>query len=95
MKVELTEGFLHKLDDQVDYIAQDKPGAARKFKNDILKLCKKLPDHPFKHRPSVYFENKQIRDLIFKGYVVVYEVDEGKNLISVFAMIKHEGKIKD
>jgi len=46
MKIELREGFLQKLEDQVDFIAQDKPRATRKFKNDILKLCKKLSDHP-------------------------------------------------
>lgn len=72
MKVELREGFLNKLDNHVDYIAQDKPVAARKFKNDILKRCNQLPDHPYKHRPLVYFEDKQVRDLIYKGYVVIY-----------------------
>jgi hypothetical protein len=35
MKIELTEGFLHKLNEQVAFIAQDKPSAARKFKDDI------------------------------------------------------------
>jgi plasmid stabilization system protein ParE len=95
MKIELTEGFLHKLNEQVAFIAQDKPSAARKFKDDILQLCKKLTDHPYKCRPSIYFQNKQIRDLLFKGYVIVYEVNESSNLISIFAMIKSEENIKD
>ena len=37
MKISFTEGFVNSLLDQVDYIAKDKPGVARKFKNDLLK----------------------------------------------------------
>lgn len=37
MKINFTEDFLFALEDQVDYIAQDKPKAARKFKNDLIK----------------------------------------------------------
>jgi|GEM_PF-1398394 len=37
MKIKLSEGFRNQLKKQVEYIAKDKPGAARKFKNDLLK----------------------------------------------------------
>jgi plasmid stabilization system protein ParE len=42
MKVELLDVFVEQLNEQVDYIARDKPSAARKFKNDILTEVKKL-----------------------------------------------------
>ncbi len=36
MKIEFRDSFVKKLNKQVDYIAADKPKAARKFKTDIL-----------------------------------------------------------
>jgi plasmid stabilization system protein ParE len=89
MKIELLESFLSKLNDQVKYISKDKPQAARKFKNDLLKKIDSLNKFPFPFqcRRSVYFENSNIRDLIFKGYTIVYRVDKKKEAISVFALI--------
>ena len=46
MKVKFSEGFVLSLIDQVDYIAKDKPSAARKFKNDLLNHLKKDLSHP-------------------------------------------------
>lgn len=93
MKVELKDSFLQKLNRQVLYIAADKPKAARKFKKDILEKCKNLVDNPFKFKKSIYFEREDIRDMTFKGYTRIYKVD--KNLISVFALLKHEDEIKN
>lgn len=93
MKIELKDSFLQKLNRQVLYITADKPKAARKFKKDILEKFKNLVDNPFKFKKSIYFEREDIRDMTFKGYTVIYKVD--KNLISVFALIKHEEEIKN
>ena len=41
MKISFSDGFVTALLDQVDYIAKDKPSAARKFKNDLLKKISK------------------------------------------------------
>lgn len=37
MKIKLTIEFNHDLNDIVDFIAKDKPSAARNFKNDLVK----------------------------------------------------------
>ena len=95
MKIEFRDSFVDKLNRQVSYISEDKPGAARKFKNDLIEKIRKLVDHPYKNRRSIYFENDQIRDLTFKGYTIVYKVDNQKKMISVFALIKHEKKLKN
>lgn len=94
MKVEFLDSFVDKLANQVEYIAQDKPQAARKFKKEILKLCKELAGFPFRNRKSIYFKNENIRDLIYKGYIIIYKVDKKKGLISIFALIKHENSLK-
>lgn len=90
MKLKITEGFKEKLNDQVDYIAQDKPSAARKFKKDILSSLKEIANMPYKHRKSTFFDKEEIRDLIFKGYVVIYRIHTEKDQIEVFGFVKHQ-----
>jgi hypothetical protein len=58
MKISFSDGFVTALLDQVDYIAKDKPSAARKFKNDLLKKISKDLKHPFNNRKSIYFEDE-------------------------------------
>ena len=48
--------------------------ASQKFKDDIDEKIENLINFPYKNRPSRYFENENIRDMIFKGYTIVYEV---------------------
>lgn len=93
MRVEISDSFLQKLHRQVAYIATDKTTAARKFKKDILHRCKKLVDHPFKFKKSIYFERDDIRDMTFKGYTIVYKVDSENDLISIFALVKYEEEV--
>lgn len=90
MKISFTEDFLFILNDQVDYIARDKPQAARKFKNDLIKKIKKDLQNPFHFKKSRYFENDNIREYVFKGYVSVYEVDVKGDVVFVFAFIKYK-----
>ena len=93
MKVELQDSFVQKLNRQVAYIAADKPSAARKFKNDLLDKIKDLCHSPFKYKKSIYFDSESIRDLTFKGYTVVYKIDETNHKILIFGFIKYEEKL--
>ncbi len=54
MKLKITKSFRDKLNNQIEYIAKDKPIAARKFKNDILKLIEVIPKMPYIHRKSIF-----------------------------------------
>ena len=67
MKLKFTKGFREKLNAQVDYIAKDKPTAARRFKNDLIARIKEIPDMPFNHRNSIFFDREDVRDLFSKG----------------------------
>ena len=90
MKLRIPKSFGEKLNGQVDYIAQDKPGAARKFKSDILERIKEIPKMPYGNRKSIFFDREDIRDLVFKGYIIVYKVDDEKGIISVFGFTKYK-----
>lgn len=90
MKLKILKSFGEKLNDQVAYIAQDKPGAAKKFKSEILGKIKEIPKMPFANRKSIFFNREDIRDLIFKGYIAVYKIDEENEIISVFGFTKYK-----
>jgi plasmid stabilization system protein ParE len=93
MNIKLADSFVSRLNEQVNYIAKDKPGAARKFKNDVLSLIRKLQSNALLHRKSIYFEDPTIRELIFKGYKIVYKISDNKETIVVFGLIKEEEKL--
>jgi plasmid stabilization system protein ParE len=88
MKIKITKGFRDKLNAQVDYIAKDKPVAARKFKNDVVNKIKNIPTMPFGNRKSIFFDRDDIRDLVFKGYVIVYKVNQELQEIEIFGFTK-------
>jgi len=67
----------------LDYIAQDKLSASENFLNELDKLLNNLPNFPFKFRKSKYFDNEKIRDMVYKGYTVIYRVNEIKNTIDI------------
>ena len=90
MKVKITKVFRNKLNSQVEFIAQDKPGAARKFKNDLITRIKEIAAMPYRNRKSVFFDQEEIRDLVYKGYLIVYKVDESTREIIVFGFVKYE-----
>ena len=93
MRIRFQEEFLFELNDQVHYISKDKPAAARKFKADLLRNIKNDLKQPFYFKKSRYIDNENIRDYIFKGYVVVYEVDIENKIVSVFGFIKYKDSL--
>ena len=93
MKLRILKSFRDKLNEQVEYIAQDKPGAARKFKSEILRRIKEIPSMPFACRRSIFFDRDDIRDLIYKGYIVVYKVDETEGIITIFGFTKYKDNL--
>ncbi|MCF8464626.1 MAG: type II toxin-antitoxin system RelE/ParE family toxin [Flavobacteriales bacterium] len=94
MKVELLAPFKDDLKDQTDFIAQDKPEAARKFKVNILKQISKLGDNPYANRRSIYYDDDRYRDMVFKGYKVIFKIDEPKNTVFVIALVNMQKGMK-
>ena len=90
MRLRILKSFGDKLNDQVDYIAQDKPGAARKFKSAVLRRIKEIPKMPYGNRKSIFFDRDDIRDLVYKGYIIVYKIDDRNERIDVFGFTKYE-----
>jgi plasmid stabilization system protein ParE len=72
MIISISTEFRKLLKEQVRYIYKDKLRAALKFRKDLLKNIKKDLEQPFHFKKSRYFDNENIRDYVFKGYVTVY-----------------------
>ena len=83
MKIIYNPSFENQLINILNYIALDKPSASIKFALDLEKLILEIPTFPFKYKQSFYFENKNIRDMIYKKYTITYEVNLDNNTIEI------------
>ncbi|HIP61223.1 MAG TPA: type II toxin-antitoxin system RelE/ParE family toxin [Sulfurovum sp.] len=89
MQVKLDEEFKKNFEIIFRYISKDKISAAKNFKKELFKQIKNIQNFPYKYRKSIYFENKNIRDMIFKGYTIVYKVDTQENSINIADIFNH------
>lgn len=92
MKIRILKSFTDKFKRQLQYISADKPIAAKKFRTNVISEIKKIQHFPYKHRQSIFFEDESIRDLIFKGYIIVYRIKDAE--IEVFGFVKYEEFLK-
>ncbi len=72
----------------MEFIAQDSVQNAVRFQNELDKMIENCAYFPYKYRKSIYFSNTNIRDLIFKGYVVPYVIDNENETLTVLGIIK-------
>lgn len=93
MKVVFKDTFVVRLEKQIEYISLDSPERARKFKNELIKKIKEIPKRPMSFWKSIYFDNEMIRDLIFKGYTIVFRVSDSR--IEVFGFVKYQQSVND
>lgn len=89
MKIKPTIEFNYDLNDIVHFISKDKPIAARKFKNELLKKIKKDLLNPYHFKKSKYFDDEDYRDYVFKGYTTIYKIDLQQKTIYLIGILKH------
>ena len=75
--------FSKQLKEIIEHIALDKPSASMKFKNELKESINLLPDYPFTYRKSIYFDDENIRDMVYKKYTIIYRVKPRKNEIEI------------
>jgi len=69
------------------HIRKDKLSASLSFLRGLKEKINLLTDFPYQAKKSIYFDNNEIRDMVYIGYTIVYEVHKEKNtleLISIF-----------
>jgi plasmid stabilization system protein ParE len=83
MKIIYKPTFLQQLKQIIEYIAQDKPGASMNFKNKLKENISLIPNNPYQYEQSKYFDCKNIRNMTFKKYTIVYRVKPIKQEIEI------------
>lgn len=75
MVIEYKPKFERELKTIFDFIAKDSLNRAREFRNELIAKIERTAQTPFICRKSINFNDESIRDLIFKGYVIPYLID--------------------
>ena len=83
MHISRSHTFIAELFQILEYIAQDKFSASKHFQEQLDHKIDQLRDFPYQHRQSIYFEDHNIRDMIFKGYTIVYRINQEHNTIEI------------
>jgi plasmid stabilization system protein ParE len=88
MKIVFKDTFIIRLEKQIEFIAIDSPKRARKFKTDLFGKIKEIATNPYLYRKSIYFEDENIREMIFKGYTIVFRITQTR--LEIFGFVKYQ-----
>jgi plasmid stabilization system protein ParE len=86
MIIEKKTLYLKQLQNIIRFISQDKPIAALNFEKELNKKLKQILSNPKMHRKSHYFDDKNYRDLIYKGYTIIYKIEN--NTVKILDIFK-------
>ena len=86
MKIKETQRFKQELHAIVHCIKKDKPNASIKFAKNLKIAIKNLLDLPYQCRPSIYYDDRNIRDMIYYGYTVIYEINQEEDVLEVLTI---------
>ena len=75
------------------FISKDSKPRALNFKSEVDNEINNLDNMPYKFRQSIYFEDENIRDLIYKGYTIPYKIDEIKCIITFIGIKKAQNTL--
>ncbi|PAF46142.1 hypothetical protein BKH46_08835 [Helicobacter sp. 12S02634-8] len=84
MQVIKTERFKTDLESILAFIATHSPQNAINFKNELLQKLFQIPQMPYSHRKSRVFNQENIRELVFKGFVVIYRITENIEILGIY-----------
>lgn len=90
MKVVKTQFYQQQLINILRYIAIDQPLNALSFERELQKKLELIKEQPKISRPSHYHPNPNYRDLIHKGYTLIYKIE--KQHILLLDIFKWQGK---
>lgn len=76
MKIIKSKFYLEALKAVLRYIALDNPSAALAFNLELEARLELIKTHPEMCRASRYHSSNLYRDLIYKGYTIIYKLDE-------------------
>jgi len=88
MVINTEEKYQDQLFEIYLFIAKDSQSRAEKFVEDVEQKVRSIAHFPYKHRQSINFDDKNYRDLVYKGYVIPYFIDEARGEILILGIYK-------
>ena len=83
MKIIESDEYKIRLREVTNFIKKDKKPVAINFAKELRKNIRNLKNYPFKFRKSIYFNDENIRDMIYKGYTITYEINIQNETIEI------------
>ena len=83
----LSKDFLSQLDAVLDFYSKDSIETARAFYSELVERLKNISYMPYRFRKNKTINREDTRDLTFKGYVVVFRIEQDH--IKILAIYKH------
>ncbi len=80
--------YLDELKKILSFIALDSATRANIFKKQLDLRVDNLIYFPYKYRQSFHHKNENVRDLIYKGYTIVYIINQKNESIEVIDIFK-------
>ena len=78
MQIFRTRLYKTQLLNILKYIAKDKVSASENFHNELNEQIKNLIHFPKKYRQSIYSDDENVRDMVFKKYTIQYKIYTNK-----------------
>jgi len=98
MKLFWTKEALLRLQEIEKYISIDNPAAAVEFIDKLITHAEKIPDNPVKGRIVPELSMRDVRELVYRNYRIVYLVrNNSVDILTVFEghqLLKKEELIK-
>jgi len=88
MKLEFSPQFEKSILDILKFIQKSNKQASYNFETKLFEKLETLTIFPYKFRKSIYYNDKQVRDFIFKGYTIPYLIDEKNEIIVILDIFK-------
>jgi plasmid stabilization system protein ParE len=86
LTIEKSPRFKDELEAIVDFIAKDSINRALTFYDELLAKINQIPENLYIHRKRLKLNDENIRELIFKGYTIPYEIDKTNNKIIILGI---------
>ena len=81
MKIVYTKNSQRELKYIKDYISKFNPENAKRFIKILKNSIENIPNFPYKYRKSIYFDDENVRDMIFESYTIIYEIKNDTILV--------------
>ena len=92
MKISRRRQYINALKDIMAYISKDSKNRAISFRDALENQIEDLVNFPYKYRQSFHSNNPNVRDMIHKGYTIIYHINTEDDMIEILEIFKYKNR---